>query len=178
MRFLKTLPPLFERLDSDGIDFALIGGIAVSLAGVDRTTEDVDFLTLLSDSEKIDGIMKDLGYEVLKRSEDISNYWREGPDGGRVDFMFAHRPYAQAMLKRALSTQFMGQAIKTLRPEDLIGLKIQAISNNPARERKDRYDIEDLMMRHAKTLDWSLVREYFDVFGRITEYNDLRRKYQ
>jgi hypothetical protein len=178
MKFAQVIPPLLMRLQEANIDFAFIGGVAVYLSGVDRMSDDVDFLTLLSDSDKIDTVLTALGFERLFKSDNAANYWKSGPEGGRVDFLFAHRPYTQTMLKKANTTRFLGMPVKTLRPKDLIGLKVQSSSNDPDRARKDLFDIEDLMARHGKTMDWTLIGEYFDLFKRSNELEGFRKKYQ
>jgi len=66
--------------------------------------------------------------------------------------------------------------VKTILPDDLIGLKIQAISNDP----KNRYpvdapDIQKLIMLHREKMDMILVREYFRLFkkeGLLDEWID------
>ena len=51
------------------------------------------------------------------------------------------------MLKKANKSKIFDNKleIKVLRPEDIIGLKIQAIANNPSRLHKDFSDIEELI---------------------------------
>jgi len=52
-------------------------------------------------------------------------------------------------------------------PEDLIGLKVQAVHNDPAnRFHVDSADIRQILARHKDSLDMGLVREYFEVFNR------------
>ena len=62
--------------------------------------------------------------------------------------------------------------IKTLVPEDIIGLKLQSIYNNPSREKTDLADIEMLVSLHRGTLDLELLRKYFKIF----EMEDLYKK--
>lgn len=50
--------------------------------------------------------------------------------------------------------------IKVVRPDDLIGLKLQAIKNNPERNEQDTADIEMLISIHGKDIDWSLIKKY------------------
>lgn len=38
MDFSRALPPLIERFDAAGIHYALIGGLAMAMRGVQRTT--------------------------------------------------------------------------------------------------------------------------------------------
>jgi len=169
------LPLLCDELAKAGVDYSLIGGVALYFSGTPRTTFDVDFLTVLSSSDRVDELMRRLGYRALHRSEDAANYVSSEPDLGQVDFLFAHRKYALEMLRRAVKTDVLGRSVKVLKAEDLIGLKVQSSSNDPKRAAKDRADIEDLMRKNAKTLDWDIVREYFTVFGREKEYQELKK---
>ena len=73
------------------------------------------------------------------------------------------------MIQRAsIQPVFDGKyQVKTLIPEDLIGLKIQAISNDPEnRNHIDVPDIKMLLSMHKDKMNMMLVREYFKVFDR------------
>lgn len=72
-------------------------------------------------------------------------------------------------MRRAIKkTVFDGEyEVKTLLPEDLIGLKIQAIYNDPEnRYLIDAPDIQRLLALHKDKMDMKLVREYFKLFGK------------
>ena len=57
--------------------------------------------------------------------------------------------------------------VKTLRVEDLIGLKIQAIANDPEnRFMVDAPDIQRLLLMHHENIDLELVKEYFEIFNK------------
>ena len=167
---------LCDEMDKAQIDFSLIGGVALYFSGSPRTTFDVDFLTVFSESDRIDELMRRLGYRALHRSEDAANYAGSDADLGHVDFLFARRKYSLEMLHRADKMEVLGRSVKVLKPEDLIGLKVQSSSNDPQRAAKDRADIEDLMRRNAKSLDWELIGEYFKLFNREAELQELRKK--
>ena len=71
------------------------------------------------------------------------------------------------MLQRAKTVAIPG----TSRPEvavvdaaGIIGLKVQAIANSPARRRQDEADILSLLRMHLGSLDLELIRSYFRVF--------------
>jgi len=176
MKFSKTLPLLFEEFGRERIDFALVGGLALYALGTSRTTFDADFMILLNQADIAAQVMERLGYKPLHRTDDIANYVSEDADKGQVDFVFAHRRYALSMLRRATTAQLLNHPVKVLLPEDLIGLKVQSSSNDPNRALQDMADIEALMQRHRKSLDWSMVESYFKLFGRETEYKDLRSR--
>jgi hypothetical protein len=55
---------LFRRLEQDGVDYLVVGGVAVMLHGVVRMTADLDLMVALTEEnlKKFVSIMKDLGY--------------------------------------------------------------------------------------------------------------------
>jgi len=97
---------------------------------------------------------------------------------GEVDFLHAFRPASLAMLERAeLKMVFDGQQpIPVILPEDLIGLKVQAIANKPPRMAIDRADIEGLMQIYGDQLDWQRVADYFALFDMTELYVELKER--
>lgn len=168
MKLEHVLKMLMERFRAEGIDFALSGGLALSTLGVLRFTKDIDFIVNEEDKEKVETIMLELGYERQEFSTDeIVSYWSPLKVFGQVDFLLARRKYARAMMRNAdLRPVFGGELqVNTVRPEDLIGLKVQAISNDPKnRYLIDKPDIQRLLKLHRDNMDMELVREYFRVF--------------
>ncbi|MBL7132086.1 MAG: nucleotidyltransferase [Candidatus Omnitrophica bacterium] len=175
MDFVLVFKFLIEALKRDKIDFALIGGLALQSAGITRTTRDIDLLILSESTAKIKDILLKSGYELIHESEDVLNFTGKKPELGRVDFLLAHRKYTLAMLKRAeeqpaLEGRFK---IKVLKAEDLAGLKIQASSNDPERLPQDTADIKSLIKNNYSALDMNLVREYFRLFDREKELDEI-----
>ncbi len=175
MDFKAVFKLLIERFYRESIDFALIGGLALQSAGLTRATQDIDLLVLSKDSEKIKWIMFSQGYELIHESEDILNFVNNEVSLGRVDFLLAHRTYCLAMLENAQKREVLSGEfkIKVLRVEDLIGLKVQSSSNDPKRLLQDMADIRILIELHYLRLDISLLREYFSLFDREEEFDDI-----
>lgn len=168
MNFEKALKLLNAEFQKGKIEFALIGGLALQFAGVERFTRDIDFMVALSDSERVHMIMESLGYQALHRTQNVANY--SGPSElGQVDFLFAQRQYGLDMLHNANPETFLGESIRVIRPEDIIGLKVQSSSNDPERADQDRVDIKNILRVNVAKLDMGLVREYFKVFDREEE---------
>jgi hypothetical protein len=147
-------------------------------AGVTRTTEDIDFLVLKEDMPKVKKIMLSYGYELLYESEDVSNFLGGMDELGKIDFLHAHRKYAKSMLQRAEKKEIIGGKfkIKVVKAEDIIGLKVQSSSNDPARYHQDMADIEGVMRANYKNLDMHLIKEYFALFNREKELNEILEK--
>ena len=67
--------------------------------------------------------------------------------------------------------------MRLLQPEDVIGLKVQAMANDPERHAKEEADIQALMEVHRAGLDWERLREYFELFGLVQTWKTLRERY-
>ena len=179
MNFIPFAEQIIRSFAREHIRYALIGGFAVGLWGVARGTVDLDFLINRDDLGTVDQIMAGLGYRLHFRSENVSHFISESAPTERVDFLHAFRPHALAMLDRAVErTIFSGRLrAKTLIPEDLIGLKIQALANDPRREQWDLRDIETLLKLHGRQVDWSLIGEYCTLFDRTPLFEQLKERY-
>jgi predicted nucleotidyltransferase len=123
--------------------------------------------------------MQELGYECKFSSENVSQYVSSLKVFGEVDFLHAFREVSLEMLGRAEEKEVFGGSlkVKVLRPEDIIGLKLQAIKNNPAREHNDLADIESLISANKTNLDWSLIGNYFKLFEMDQLYQVIYRRY-
>lgn len=179
MNFINITEQVLLLFRQENIHFALIGGYAVGLWGVSRSTVDMDFLIRRDDLDKLDRIMAAMGYDLRFRSENVSHFSAETAACGEMDFLHAFRPHSLEMLGRAVDRKIFGGKlrVKTLIPEDLIGLKIQAIANDPRREKWDLSDIEALLKIYCRELDWSLVGEYFAIFDQTPLFKQLRERY-
>ncbi|MFC1826011.1 nucleotidyl transferase AbiEii/AbiGii toxin family protein [Thermodesulfobacteriota bacterium] len=170
MNLKEVLKTLIAKFHEREIDFILSGGLALSTMNIFRFTKDIDFIVPEESKETINDIMTGIGYERQDFSSDeIVSYLSPLKVFGQVDFLFARRKYTKAMIHRAVKkTVFEGEyEVKTLLPEDLVGLKIQAISNDPEnRYPIDAPDIQRLLALHQDKMDMQLVREYFRLFDK------------
>jgi hypothetical protein len=173
---LKTLIAEFLRLQ---IRCAAIGGFALGVLGAPRQTLDLDFLVHRDDLEKLHGSLIGLGYSRVFQSENVSQYRHLDAAWGSVDFIHAFRNISLAMLDRAKDYPALGGKLKlkTAQPEDLIGLKVQAMSNDPDRRAQEQNDIERLVQQYGRRLDWRRIQEFYDVFGIGDEAKKLRERF-
>ncbi len=170
MDFKEVLKNVISRFQKNKIDFVLSGGLALSTMGIFRFTKDIDFVVYEESREMIHEIMTELGYHKQDFSSDeIISYLSPLKVFGQVDFLLARRKYTRGMMSRAMKKPiFNGEfEVKTLLPEDLIGLKVQAISNDPQnRYLVDAPDIQNILRLHKSNMDMNIVREYFKIFNK------------
>ncbi len=178
MDFLTILPAFCKGLNDRSVRYALIGGFAMAMRGVQRATLDLDFILALEDLDKADETLHELGFERYFHSSNVSHY-RNDEISGRIDILHAFRRPALAMLDRAERMEIgEGWTLPVAAIEDIIGLKIQALNNDPARKDQDWPDI-GLLIRTAReqgqSLDWELIEDYLSLFGmqdQLREFKD------
>jgi len=166
----RTLELARDSLVSKRVSFAVIGGLALAAYGVGRPTFDVDLLVDGAQREEAErALVQDAGFEVFFSSPEVLQL----SGHGALDLLFAHRPPTRAMLAAARPNGPLGTPC--VRPEDLVGLKIQAMVNDPRRALRDRADMLELF-RGRPDLDWDAIKKYAEVFGRWNEIQALRRQ--
>ena len=181
MQFVKVLNEVLGRFDSLGIRYALIGGFAMALRGVQRTTVDLDFILMLEDMDNAHEVLESLGYHREFHSENVSHYQSPDTAWGRIDLLHAFRGPTLGMLSRAEPIEISPEIkVKVVHVEDLIGLKIQALVNDPSRSVRDWSDIYMMLEETGKrrdVLDWELISDYLAIFDLQDKLSDLKSLY-
>ena len=147
MSFYNIFSLIINKFNESKIKYALIGDISMGYWNVGRNTLDIDFLISL---------------ESLNDGKSI------------IDILIAHRKYTNIMLSRAVKKKSQDFEVKVLIPEDIIGLKLQAMVNDDSRKLQDMADIEMLIKRNTNIIDWNKITEYFEIFDKINELDYLR----
>jgi len=161
-RLGRQVTEVVAALDSQGVPFAVIGGLALSAHGVIRATSDIDLLAPAARAGDIDSIAAKLGYRCLHRSADAANYVRSNE---RLDMLLASRPTAMKLLAEAVPRATLYGAMPVVSAEGLIGFKLQAWVND-RRRGQDVEDIRKLLSANREVLDLREIREYFRLFDR------------
>jgi len=178
--FKLVFENLLKRFHKYNVRYALIGGFALGAQGVVRATIDIDFLVHRDDMASVHMIMNELGYECSYQTENVSQFISSLKIFGEVDFLHAFREISVGMIKRAEEKMVLNEslAIRVLKVEDLIGLKVQAMANDEERTTIELADIEALVARHKSSLDWNSVGEYFSLFGFDELFSELKARYR
>ncbi len=162
---------VLAALDAAAVPVALIGGLALASHKVVRATQDIDFLADIDCADAIERVFESLGYRCAYRSDDAANYLRADE---RVDLIYARRPIARRLLATASRVQTSLGQVPVVSCEGLIGLKLQALVNDPRRT-QDLADIRALLRVGTSALRLDEVREYFVLFGREALLDELLR---
>lgn len=179
MDFERVLKTLLDEFDRHQIRCATIGGFALGALGAGRMTRDLDFLVDRDDLAALHASLSKLGYERFNHTENVSQYRHADERWVGLDFLHAFRPVAREMLTRATPYPIFRNtaSIPVARPEDVIGLKVQAIANNPQRRLQDQADIEHLVELYRDRLDWPRIQEFYELFEMGEEGKRLRERF-
>jgi predicted nucleotidyltransferase len=181
MNFEVVIRQVVGSLEAQGIRYALIGGFAMALRGIQRATMDLDFILMLEDMERADVMLTGCGYKRIFKSENVSHYTAEDGALGRIDILHAFRGPTLGMIKRADNISvFDDLSIKVVQVEDIVGLKIQAAVNDTLRARGDWADIHMMIRAAGETgapLDWCLITEYLEIFTLESKLVELKETY-
>jgi len=132
-KFLEKINSILERLK---IDYAISGGIAVSVWGKPRYTADIDIIVNLKTAESVEKLVellrkeikksyldKDRALDAFKRKSEFNLI--EPEYGLKADFFVADKSeYCQLEIKRARKRKIGSKLIKFISPEDLIISKL------------------------------------------------------
>jgi len=175
-RFIETIGLVVETAARGGFRIALIGGFALSFPGVPRATGDVDFLVDATGADTLHDALVAAGFVAKHRTENVANYTSPSARFAPVDFLFSRRPATLAMLGRAKAVAVpdsTGLTVSSIDAEGIIGLKVQAMANDPTRRRQDEADILSLLRVNAGKLDLELLRSYFRAFEMTADLDRL-----
>lgn len=154
----RALGTLVAALEGRGIDYMLIGGLAVVVRGVARLTRDVD-VTVALRPDRADRLVEALAGSFRPLPADPSRFAREthvlpfvATDGIRVDAAFAVLPFQEEAIGRATRERIGSVDAKVATLEDLLLHKLAA--DRP----RDREDVEGLIHAAGARLDRERLR--------------------
>jgi hypothetical protein len=152
-----TLVDAVNYLETEGVAYALIGGLAVSLRGQPRLTADVD-MVILADVQRSLALVRGLEAtsfkplfddvaEVVERAYILP--LRHRSTNVKVDLALGVSGFERQVLARAERLVLAGTSIAVATAEDLLIMKI--LAGRP----QDDQDVEGLMIAQGRNLDWS-----------------------
>lgn len=172
--FEEALRALTRWFESDKLPYTIIGGLAVSLLGQPRATQDIDVVVWLGERPWDSFVRDGEGYGFEGRIGDALEFaarsrvflLRHSESGVSLDISCGALPFEQEMIERALTLQVGGVRLKTPTPEDLVIMKLVA------RRTKDLNDVEALLRAH-KDLDIARIRHWTHEFATALEMPEI-----
>ena len=169
---MTSLESALQRIATDltrsGVDFALIGGLAVSVRTEPRFTRDADFAVSVSGDTEAEALIRRLrtsGYEVtalveqdaVERLATVRLAVEGDAEGPVLDLLFASSGIERELVAGAEPIELLpGLTVKVARIEHLIALKV--LSRDDERRPQDLVDLRALL-RTASMGEVDLARE-------------------
>lgn len=126
-RFLAVLHETVRILEDEQVPHVLMGGLAVAALARPRWTHDIDIFLRLDDARRAMTALGEAGYET----ETTDHLWlyKATKDDVLVDLIFRSEGniyFDDDMEARAVETDFKGERVRVMPPEDLIVTKAAA----------------------------------------------------
>lgn len=172
--FEETLGALVGWFESDEVPYTTVGGLAVSLIGRPRATQDIDVVVWLGERPWDSFVRAGEGHGFEGRIGDVLEFaarsrvilLRHAASGISVDVSCGALPFELEMIERARTLEAGGVSIKVPPPEHLIVMK--AVARRP----KDLDDLEALLHTH-NDLDLDVVRYWAGEFAAALEAPEI-----
>jgi len=173
--FKCALRKVVDFLDKEGLQYALIGGIANQIWGQARFTYDIDFKILVPslDYELVRTVLTrafpnpgrpDLVLPPLILSVNV--------DGIIVDFLLATPGFEEQLIQNAIKHTIDDLSLSICTADDLI------IQKAIAGRQKDWQDIEGIVVERLTKLNQNYIEKWLREFSEILEKPGLWSNYQ
>ncbi|HEX3913869.1 MAG TPA: nucleotidyltransferase [Steroidobacteraceae bacterium] len=171
---MAALTDLVKWLDVMQVPSMIIGGVAASVLGRPRLTQDVDALAILSEEAWAGAISTAASHQILPRIENPLDFarrsrvllMRHAESGIDIDLTFARLSFEQTAIHNSEVHDIGGVRVRLPRVEDLLIMK--AVARRP----KDLEDIEGLLAAHPEA-DVAAVRRWVREFAAATGMSDM-----
>lgn len=178
--FEKILRDLTRWFTGSSVDFLVIGGVAVSLLARPRTTQDIDVLSLLDESQWEGFVKTGSRFGFIPRINDALEFaqknrillMRHKKSQLDIDISFGILPFEEESLKRKVIRRIGELNVPLPTPEDLIIMK--AMAHRP----QDMVDIAVILETCPKSdlkRIRECVREFADVLGKPEILSQLEK---
>jgi hypothetical protein len=155
-------------------EFLIIGGIAVSLLTRPRTTQDIDVLSMVDESQWENFLETGRRFGFEARMADVLSFARKNrvlllrhtKSGVNIDISFGYLPFEEESIKRK-AFHTLGTLHSPLpTPEDLIIMKM--VAHRP----QDMIDVKTILQTYPK-LDRKRVQKWVKEFSKTLENPDI-----
>jgi hypothetical protein len=171
---LAALTDLMKWLDATRIPSIIIGGVAASILGRPRLTQDVDALAILPEGEWANAVAAAAHHGILPRIEGPLEFarrsrvllMRHAESGIDIDVIMGGLVFERAAIDDAKIHAIGDLRLRLPRVEDLLIMK--AVARRP----KDLQDIEGLLAAHPEA-DLTAVRHWVSEFATAMSASDM-----
>jgi hypothetical protein len=171
---LAALTDLVSWLDESNVPSMVIGGVAASVLGQPRLTQDVDALAILPEAGWAGLAAAAARHGIEPRVDNALDFARRSrvllmrhvDSGINIDLTFGGLSFEEVAVRESVLHEIGGLRLRLPRVEDLLIMK--AVARRP----KDMQDIEALLAAHPEA-DIDFVRQWISEFAAAISVPDL-----
>jgi predicted nucleotidyltransferase len=171
---LAALADLVKWLDDTKMPSMIIGGVAASILGQPRLTQDVDALAILPEADWDNAVFSAARHGIFPRVDNALDFarrsrvllMRHAESGIDIDLTFGRLSFEQTAIDNSELHDIGGLRVRLPRVEDLLIMK--AVARRP----KDLQDIEGLLAAHPDA-DIVAVRQCVREFATAMSMSDM-----
>jgi predicted nucleotidyltransferase len=120
----RTLLDAVAALDGTGLSYVLIGGLASSVLGRPRSTEDVDLFVKAEEADAALDALASARFEIERTNPDwIYKARRDGIDFDLIFWLKGGITLDDEMVARSVECRLDGRVVRLMAPEDLVVVK-------------------------------------------------------
>ncbi|MEQ1830073.1 MAG: nucleotidyl transferase AbiEii/AbiGii toxin family protein, partial [Pirellula sp.] len=155
-RLKRTLLDITDKLQKRNLRFAIVGGVATTILGYLRVTQDVDLIVDTDVSSAIQLLSELIEDGFRQPFDDVERIIRvsrilpleNAETGINIDIAIGESGFEKQIVARSIPRTIGKTTINVATPEDIIVMKLMASRD------KDLGDIEGLIAVHGRELDW------------------------
>jgi hypothetical protein len=175
---LSALADLTQWFSRERIPAMIIGGVAASVLGRPRLTQDIDVLVVLAEAEWARALESAAACGIVARIPDALGFaerarvllMRHSKSGIDLDVIVAGLPFEQQAVERGRVHDVAGVSIRLPTVEDLLVMK--AIARRP----RDLEDIQGLLTAHPDA-DIAAARRWVREFSAAAGMPDMLQQF-
>ena len=169
-----------EWLESAAVPGAIVGGVAASVLGRPRLTQDIDVLVILDRREWTAFLATGQDFGFVPRIDDALDFAESSrvllvvhqPSGISIDIVLGALPLEDEIVRGARNVEIAGIRLPLAAPESIVVMKTLA------RRARDIADIEGILEVHDRLdLDWIRTRltEFDQALGQTDLLDEFSR---
>ena len=140
---MSDLEEIQAKAAERGLEFLLIGGLAVIEHGFARLTTDIDLVIPVNDKERWGTLLRDLQYQLINEKDSFRQYEPATITKWPLDLMLVNAETYAGLVAAALPVTVMGASIRMVSLKHLLALKLHVLKQGKLHRFLD--DLEDVI---------------------------------
>lgn len=173
---MEFFPTLLQETQARGLEFLVIGGVAINYYGYSRDTADLDLLICKEKSTDWRALFLHLGYSVYRDADTFIQLSPPKEGEWPVDLMLVREPTFRKMTAAAREAEVLGACLRFPSLEHLMALKLHCLKHaRPHRFLKDFQDLEGLILENHLDPCSEKIRHLFLKYGTLDLHEKIVR---